>query len=73
MIGVILAVGVYGTYHSVSPKHLHHYCHELSGCLNDRGMGTMGKIDVMAGRIDGRRLKYRELVSGHDGSRPRSE
>ena len=63
-VWAVLRRSVYGAYHSVSPKHLHRYCHELSGRLNDRGMGAMERITVMVGRIDGRRFKYRELVSG---------
>ena len=63
-VWAVLRRSVYGTYHSVSPKHLHRYCHELSGRLNDRGMGTMGRLTAMAGRATGRRLRYQELVGG---------
>ena len=63
-VWAVLRRSVYGAYHSVSPKHLHRYCHELSGRLNDRGMGTMERTTVIVGRIDGRRFKYRELMAG---------
>ena len=53
----------YGTYHCMSPKHLHCYCDELNGRLNSRGLGTLSRIMAMVYDMDGKRLRYRDLVA----------
>lgn len=51
--------GYYGTYHRMSPKHLHQYLTEFTGRHNVREQDT---IDQMLA-IVGKRLLCRELVA----------
>jgi transposase-like protein len=56
----ILKRGVTGTYHHVSPAHLHRYLNEFDFRYNARGM-TDGMRAVLAIKQgEGKRLKYRE-------------
>ena len=59
-----------GTYHWMSPKHLHRYLSEVCGRLNIRDLDTTDQMrEVVAGMV-GRRLLYRELVSGPPANEP---
>ena len=56
--------GYHGTFHHISPKHLHRYVNEFATRHNMRPRDT---IDMMAGtvaRMDGKRLTYRSLIAG---------
>ena len=53
-----------GTFHKISPKHLQRYVNEFAGRHGIRDKDTIDQMNsVIAGMI-GRRLMYRELVSG---------
>ena len=55
--------GFVGTYHRMSPKHLHRYVAEFTARQNVRDQDTVDQmLDVVRSMI-GRRLMYRDLVS----------
>lgn len=59
----ILKRSFYGTFHNVSPKHLHHYVNEFSTRHNMRELDT---IDIMQWTVSlsiGKRLTYKELIA----------
>ena len=55
--------GYYGTYHRMSPKHLDRYADEFSGRHNIRSADTIEQMRSMARGIQGRRLRYRDLIA----------
>ena len=60
----MLKRGYHGTFHHMSPQHLHRYVNEFAGRHNIRNEDTIIQMqDIVAG-MTGRRLMYRELVSG---------
>ena len=58
----LLKRGYYGTYHRMSAKHLQRYVDEFSGRHNMRSLDTIDQMAVMAKGMDGKRLRYRDLV-----------
>ena len=58
----MLKRGYHGTYHQVSAKHLQRYVDEFSGRHNVRNLDTLDQMVAVAKGLDGKRLKYRELV-----------
>ena len=58
----LLKRGYYGTYHRMSVKHLQRYVDELSGRHNLRSLDTIDQMARVARGMDGKRLKYRDLV-----------
>ena len=58
----MLKRGYHGTYHQVSAKHLQRYVDEFSGRHNVRDLDTLDQMAAVAKGLDGKRLKYRELV-----------
>ena len=65
--------GYHGTYHHMSPKHLHRYVCEFEGRHNDRPADT---IDQMAHMVQGmlnKRLRYSELIAGGPAYPPKPE
>ena len=55
--------GFHGTYHRMSPKHLHRYVGEFAGRHNDREEDTIVQMNRSAARMDGRRLRYGDLIA----------
>ena len=58
----MLKRGYQGTYHQMSPKHLHRYVNEFSGRHNDRPRDTADQMTAIAHGMVGKRLKYNELT-----------
>ena len=57
----LLKRGYYGTFHSMSPKHVQRYANEFAGRLNT-GHDTMELLETVVSGVFGRRLRYRDLV-----------
>ena len=55
--------GYHGTYHKISPKHLDRYVGEFSGRHNDRPLDTIQQMEKIAAAMDGKRLKYVDLIA----------
>lgn len=59
----MLKRGYYGTFHHVSPKHLHRYVSEFAGRHNVRDKDTIDQMhDLVAGMV-GKRLMYSQLIA----------
>ncbi len=52
-----------GTFHRMSPKHLHRYVGEFVGRHNMRELNTIQQLALVARGMDGKRLRWRELVA----------
>ena len=59
----MLKRGYVGTYHRMSPKHLRRYVDEFSGRHNIRKADTIDQMAAMVLGMDGKRLKYSDLIS----------
>lgn len=53
---------IFGTYHQVSPKHLHRYCIETSYRFNSRHLTDKQRFEVAISNIEGR-LTYNQLIA----------
>ncbi len=51
-----------GVYHQMSPKHLPRYVQEFAGRHNQLGLPPLVRMEQLAGRMAGKRLRYAELV-----------
>ena len=58
----LLKRGYYGTYHKMSPSHLHRYVAEFEGRHNARRLDTIEQIGAMVKGADCKRLRYKDLV-----------
>ena len=58
----LLKRGYHGTYHKMSTKHLNRYVDEFSGRHNSRGSDTLSQMHLMARGMDGKKLRYLDLV-----------
>ena len=54
--------GYHGTFHHISPKHLHRYVDEFATRHNMRPRDTIDMMSETVARMDGKRLTYRDLV-----------
>lgn len=61
----MLKRGYKGTYHKISAKHLHRYVTEFAGRHNVRDLDTIVQMRMLAKGLDGRRLRYDDLVADH--------
>ena len=52
-----------GTFHKFSPKHLDRYVSEFAGRHNIREHDTLDQMDAVASGMDGKRLRYRDLIA----------
>ncbi len=52
-----------GTFHKLSPKHLDRYVQEFSGRHNIRQLDTIDQMSSMVKGMDGKRLRYRDLIA----------
>ena len=59
----MLKRGFEGTFHKMSPKHLDRYVTEFAGRHNIRPMDTEAQLEALAGQMEGKRLKYEELIA----------
>ena len=59
----MLKRGYTGTYHWMSPKHLHRYVNEFEGRHNNRPLDTAVQMSAMAQGMEGRRLPYQDLIA----------
>ncbi|WP_373088811.1 IS1595 family transposase [Sneathiella sp.] len=59
----MLKRGYKGTYHQMSEKHLTRYVTEFAGRHNVRDLDTLAQMTVLAKGLDGKRLRYDDLVA----------
>lgn len=52
---------IFGTYHQISPKHLHRYCTESSYRFNSRKIKDADRFRMALSSTEGR-LKYKDLI-----------
>ena len=55
--------GYHGTFHHISPKHLHRYVNEFATRHNMRENDTQAMMAETVARMVGKRLMYRELIA----------
>ncbi len=63
----LLKRGYHGTYHQMSPEHLHRYVAEFQHRHNERPFDTIIQMERVVKDMDGKRLTYEELIA--DGVR----
>ena len=59
----MLKRGFHGTYHRMSPKHLHRYVAEFAGRQGIRDMDTIDQMSYLVRGMSGKRLRYSELIA----------
>lgn len=62
-----------GTFHKLSPKHLDRYIQEFAGRHNIRDLDTIEQVVSIRSGLEGKRLRYRELIADNgmsSGARP---
>ena len=59
----MLKRGIMGTYHHISYKHTGRYATEFAGRHNSRPMDTGDQLTSMFQGMNGKRLRYRDLIS----------
>ena len=53
-----------GTFHKLSPKHLHRYVTEFAGRKNVRRLDTIDQMTTLARGLEGKRLPWKTLIAG---------
>ena len=64
--------GFRGTYHSMSPKHLHRYARAFEGRHNHQAAGALQHRACLVQGMEGQRLTYWELMSSPSLEAPAS-
>ena len=59
----MLKRGHYGTYHKMSPKHLHRYVAEFEGRHNVRSLDTLDQMGTIVRRFEFKQLRYQDLIA----------
>ncbi len=59
----MLKRGYQGTFHKISPKHLDRYVNEFAGRHNVRELDTIAQIGSVAAGMEGKRLRYTDLIA----------
>lgn len=59
----LLKRGYYGTFHHISPNHLHRYVNEFANRHNLRNKDTEDMMQEMFASLIGKRLMYKELIA----------
>ena len=59
----LLKCGYHGTFHYISPKHLHRCVNEFSTCHNMRPKDTEAVMAETVARMVGKRLTYAALIA----------
>ena len=59
----MLKRGYKDTYHQMSAKHIERYVTEFAGRHNVRGCDTIVQMTMLAKGLDGKRLRYNDLVA----------
>ena len=62
----MLKRGYVGTFHKMSPDHLHRYVNEFAGRHNRRDDDTIDQMEQMVTTAEGKRLRYADLID-HGG------
>ena len=60
----ILKRGVYGTFHSISPAHMHRYLTEFDFRYSTRDLADPDRAELLLKGAKGKRLMYRQPASG---------
>ena len=60
--------GIVGTYHHISPQHTERYAVEFAGRHNDRPKDTEEQIAQLVRGMDGKRLRYVDLIADEDAA-----
>ena len=67
----MLKRGYVGTYHKLSVKHLDRYVNEFAGRHNQRPLDTIDQMAAMARGMDGKRLRYEDLIGPRETRQPK--
>ena len=59
----LLKRGYHGTYHQMSPQHLHRYVAEFAGRHNLRPLDTIDQMAAVVRGMNGKRLRYADLTN----------
>ena len=59
----LLKRGYIGTYHWMSPKHLHRYASEFCGRYNTRSLDMLDRVAGLFDWLQEKRLSYKELIA----------
>ena len=61
----LLKRGYHGTFHHISPKHLHRYVNEFANRHNSRNMDTEDMMRAFYAGLIGKRLMYKDLIKNY--------